>query len=278
MQTFRHALFPNRRPRLSNPNHPNGVHQTAIDWQNWLRRWEAQQNAQLPDREARFEAMLDVLGTLLPAEFVALDLASGPGAIASRLLQRFPKARCVAVDLDPVMLTMGEAALGDFGGRLRWVKADLTDPGWTSELGEATFDAVLSTTSLHWLSLEPLVRVYRDLGSLVREDGVVINGDHLPYAPHFETLRLLSEVAIERQLTAAAARADVDDWDGWWSALAQEPGVPDLIAQRPARLTEKRDRPPIIFDVHEAALRDAGFREVGTIWQRLDNRVLVAVR
>ena len=47
--------------------------------------------------------MLDVLGTLLPAEFVALDLPSGPGAIASRLLRRFPKARCRAVDLDPVM-------------------------------------------------------------------------------------------------------------------------------------------------------------------------------
>jgi hypothetical protein len=32
------------------------------------------------------------------------------------------------------------------------------------------------------------------------------------------------------------------------------------------------------FDVHEAALRDAGFREVGVIWQRFDNRVLLGVR
>jgi SAM-dependent methyltransferase len=32
------------------------------------------------------------------------------------------------------------------------------------------------------------------------------------------------------------------------------------------------------FDVHVAALRDAGFREVGTIWQVLSNRVLLAVR
>jgi hypothetical protein len=33
-----------------------------------------------------------------------------------------------------------------------------------------------------------------------------------------------------------------------------------------------------IFDVHVAALRDAGFREVGTIWQSVTNRVLMAVR
>jgi hypothetical protein len=31
------------------------------------------------------------------------------------------------------------------------------------------------------------------------------------------------------------------------------------------------------FDVHVAALRDAGFREVGTIWQALSDRVLLAV-
>jgi len=32
------------------------------------------------------------------------------------------------------------------------------------------------------------------------------------------------------------------------------------------------------FDVHVAALHDAGFREVGTIWQVLSNRVVLAVR
>ena len=114
----------------------------SIDWGMWLRRWDAQQAAYLPDREERFTAMLDVLDVLLPEEFVALDLASGPGAISQRLLGRFPRARCVAVDFDPVLLTMGQAVLGDQGGRLRWVTADLSDPAWGEALGEATFDAV----------------------------------------------------------------------------------------------------------------------------------------
>jgi hypothetical protein len=30
--------------------------------------------------------------------------------------------------------------------------------------------------------------------------------------------------------------------------------------------------------MHEAALADAGFREVGVIWQHMGNRVLMAVR
>jgi hypothetical protein len=71
----------------------------------------------------------------------------------------------------------------------------------------------------------------------------------------------------------------VEDWDEWWAALAQEPSAGPLLAERTLRFAAfDRDTPAPIFDVHEAALRNAGFREVGVIWQRLDNRVLLAVR
>ena len=46
-----------------------------VDWKRWLQRWDAQQSGYVPEREARFQIMLDVLEALLPAEFVALDLA-----------------------------------------------------------------------------------------------------------------------------------------------------------------------------------------------------------
>ena len=154
--------------------HASNLHQhlsVAVDWAGWLRRWDAQQTAYLPEREARFNAMLDAVDILLPEEFVALDLACGPGAVSQRLLARFPKAHCVAVDLDPVLLTMGQAVLGSMGGRLRWVEADLMSPDWVDKLGESQVDAVLSTTALHWLAPEYLTRVYRELGELVRPGG-----------------------------------------------------------------------------------------------------------
>jgi SAM-dependent methyltransferase len=250
----------------------------AIDWAAWLRRWDAQQETYLPDREARFTAMLDVLDVLLPEEFVALDLACGPGAISQRLLRRFPRARCVSVDLDPVLLTMGQAVLGDSGGRLRWVTADLADPTWVDALGESSFDAVLSTTALHWLEAGPLVRLYDDLGRLLRAGGVFLNGDNMAFAPSQETLRRLAEAAERRQAEALAA-AGAEDWELWWAALAAEPGAAALLAERASRfpVAHGEERSPI-FDVHEAALRNAGFREVGIIWQRLDNRVLLGVR
>lgn len=61
-----------------------------VDWLGWLQRWDAQQEGYVPEREARFAAMFDVLAVLLPESFVALDLGCGPGSISQRLLTAFP--------------------------------------------------------------------------------------------------------------------------------------------------------------------------------------------
>lgn len=250
-----------------------------VDWQHWLQRWDAQQTGYLPDREARFNAMLAVLEALLPASFVALDLACGPGAMSQRLLARFPQARCVAVDLDPVLLTMGQSVLGTMEGRLRWVTADLMTAEWTAALGEPQFDAVLSTTALHWLPAEQLVRLYRQLGQLVRPGGVVLNGDHMRFRPAMETFQRVADAVKARRQEDAFTRRGVEDWTAWWQALSAEPGLHELFAERERRFAWKAQARHVpIFDVHAAALRDAGFREVGVIWQNMDNRVLMAVR
>jgi trans-aconitate methyltransferase len=251
----------------------------TINWHQWLERWDVQQTGYLPDREARFTAMLDVLEVLLPDTFVALDLACGPGAISQRLLTRFPQARCLAVDLDPVLLAMGQGALGTMGGRLRWVEADLTTPEWLSHLGATQVDAVLSTTALHWLSAAHLIRVYKELGQLVRPGGVVLNGDHLKFEPSMASFQHVADAVKARAQEDAFTRRGIEDWTGWWQALRAEATLTDLFAERERRFAWRQtDAHRPIFALHEAALRDAGFREVGVIWQRMDNRVLMAVR
>jgi SAM-dependent methyltransferase len=253
--------------------------QAPIDWQRWLQRWDVQQAGYLPDREARFNAMLDVLAALLPENFLALDLACGPGAISQRLLNRFPKARCVAVDLDPVLLAMGQGVLGTMAGRLRWVEANLMTADLPAELGDGPFDAVLSTTALHWLPPEPLIRLYRQLAQLVRPGGVVLNGDHLKFDLSMPTFQRLADTVKERRREDAFTRRGVEDWSQWWEALAAEPALQALFTERERRFTWKGHGHTVpIFALHQAALKDAGFREVGVIWQNMDNRVLMAVR
>ena len=253
--------------------------QTAVDWQSWLRRWDAQQTAYLPDREARFTAMLDVLDVLLGEQFVAVDLACGPGSISQRLLARFPKARTVAVDLDPALLALGRGALGMMDGRLRWVEADLVGDDWTAKLGEEQVDAVLSTTALHWLPGGALLGLYRRIGEVVRPGGIFLNGDNMAFAPGMPSFARVANAVRERQEAQAFRGGDAEDWRSWWDAFAQEPALGELFTERERRFAERwpaREAP--IWALHEAALRDAGFHEVGVIWQRLGNRVLMGVR
>jgi SAM-dependent methyltransferase len=260
--------------RMGDEPHPD------VDWHDWFRRWETQQEGYVPEREARFAMMLDVLSALLPAQFVALDLASRPGSISQRLLAHFPEARVIAVDMDPVMLAIGQGALGTVGGRLRWIQADLASSDWLRTLGDARIDAVLSATALHWLEPEPLARLYHELGRLLPTGGVFLNGDHLAFGSGMPTLQRLSERALDDQWSDAAfAARGIETAEQWWEAAAREPGLAPLVRERMALLaTKHKPASTPDFSAHVAALREAGFREVGGIWQVLSNRVLLAVR
>jgi SAM-dependent methyltransferase len=248
------------------------------NWRRLLEGWDAQQEDFNPDRERRFSVMFDALAASLPRRFVALDLGSGPGSLSVRLLRRFPAARVIAIDYDPVTRRIGEGALGSYGGRLRWVDAKLGSPGWTERLPERRVDAAVSTTALHWLPAADLRRLYRDLRGIVRPGGVFLNGDHLPWGREDRGLERLAEgvrrvrfhgVRLDREWTA---------WREWWEAAEKIPALKPYFAERKRRSAQHPRTREVTLRVHVDALRRAGFRDIGVIWQDLTNRVLFARR
>jgi SAM-dependent methyltransferase len=162
-------------------------------------------------------------------------------------------------------------------GRLRWVEADISEPSWHSRLGEEQVDAVVTTTALHWLHAGSLVELYRQLGVLVRPGGVFLNGDGFGFAPHLPSFNTITEHG-QAQWAAMARAAEKEDWEAWWDQLRREPGMEPFFAERARRFSTKARPPRTLVEVHLAALRNAGFHEVGVIWQHLDNRVVMAVR
>ncbi len=251
----------------------------TVAWNDWLRRWDAQQEVYIESRERRFDVMISFLEAMLPPDLLALDLGAGPGSASARLLRSLPGSRSVAVDADPVLLRLGEGAQGDHGGRLRWVQADLRDPAWVAALGQGTFDAVISTTATHWLTSPELARVYRQLAGLLRAGGVLLNGDFLPLPAHLSRIRAAVEAVDERRQAVALARGS-QAWQDWWDTLRGEPALRDAFAERD-RLwpngTGTGGR-SVGLAFHEAALLEAGFDEVGVVWQDLEERVLMALR
>jgi SAM-dependent methyltransferase len=247
----------------------------------WIDRWDAQQQNYLPDREDRFTAMMDVVQEAAGRpDPLVLDLGCGPGSLAVRLLSRLPQATVVAIDADPVLLGLGRAAWADLPG-LRFADADLREPGWPQTLGlHRQPDVAASTTALHWLTPAALAALYQELASLLRPAGLVLNGDHLSEdAETAPTLARLGRVLIEREEQRRQPDGQAETWAGWWDAARAEPGLAGAVDAR-LRLgldSEHHGAPAGRLSVHLASLRSAGFAEIGTLWQRGENRLLCAV-
>ncbi|QIQ05883.1 class I SAM-dependent methyltransferase [Streptomyces liangshanensis] len=242
-----------------------------------LARWDDQQAAYIAHRDQRFTSMLDVLRLHLPEEFSALDLACGPGSLADRLLGAFPRATVTAVDYDPLLLHLAGEVLAEHGGRATTLEADLLRPDWTSALGGRAFDAVVTSTALHWLSPGDLLRVYTDLAGLLPPGGLLLNADHLRFGEDAPTLRAVS-ARHDAECQAAAFGQGADTWDAWFTRAAARPGAAPLAAERERRFADRPPQPLAPLHFHLSALRTAGFTEVGTVWQYLDDYVVLARR
>jgi SAM-dependent methyltransferase len=243
-----------------------------------LADWDAQQAAYIADREGRFAIILDLLAAVLGDAPVVVDLACGPGSLAARLLERFPRARVVALDCDPLLLRVAREALEPYGERITLLDADLTDDAWPAAVAEAldgaTPDAAVSTTALHWLTPDRLVAVYAQTARLLAPGGLLLNGDHFRFDDRHPTLRAVA--AAHDAATQARGFGDgAPTWDDWWARARALPGATELATERDRRFADRPAPPATTIDFHLAALRQAGFAEVAPVWQLLDDYVVL---
>ncbi len=229
----------------------------------------------MPDREARFAVIIDTVAAVCgPAPHV-VDLGSGPGSLSRRILDRLPQARVTAIDMDPVLLAIGRNALGDYGGRLEWLDADLRSR-WSAG-GDDGVDAAVSTTALHWLQPTALATLYRHLGTVLGPGGVFVNGDRMDFPPDLP--RLAAAAQSIRDRSEPHGEDGAESWEEWWSAVEEDPGLAAEVAERNRRHHDHpHDENAADLASHVEGLHQAGFAEVGTIWQHLADRVLVAIR
>jgi trans-aconitate methyltransferase len=248
-----------------------------LKWaESWQRSWDRLEEMLVPDREHQISALLDVVEAMAGTTPTIVDLACGPGTITRRLFNRLPRARSIALDVDPVLLTIASATFAD-DDRVQVVRADLRDRGWGVGLPNGQVDAVVTATALHWLPEDAVRRLYRDLAGLVRPGGVVAHSERMPLADLPRLGPALAEIAQR-------PRAGRDDgqarWDAWWEQASSEPALQPAMTQRRAVFettypTEEFSPPA---DWHVTALRDAGFAEAGVIWRSGPAAVVAAVR
>ena len=266
---------------------------------DWIERWDRQQEESLPDREDRFTALIDAAeeATGRPDPLV-LDIGCGPGSIGVRLLNRLPGAMVIGIDADPVSLALGQAAYPDLPG-LRFIDMDLRVPGWSARLGLTpgtpgtpggqggqggqggrAADVAVSTTALHWLPEPDLRAMYAELATVLRPGGLLLDGDHFSLdAKESPTLARLDLALRRREDQRRFPGGHAESWSGWWEAAAADPALAAHVAERKRRHVDAghHGTESNQLATHLEALKAAGFAEVGTLWQRGDNRLLCGV-
>ncbi|GGU70202.1 hypothetical protein GCM10010211_39820 [Streptomyces albospinus] len=249
----------------------------------WVERWERQQRRYAIDREERFTVIADVVEYVTQGQKrpLVVDLGCGPGSLAARLAERLPRAEVVAVDMDPLLL---ELARTHHSSAARYVDTVIGEDGWTEALalGRA-LDVAVSTTALHYLPEAALRRTYTQLAALLRPGGALINGDHLPQRDAVAA-GLATHVG-HRRAERQQAYAN-EDWESWWTAVADEPELAEPLAERSRRQRTPGDGDSdgygagngLSVSDHTALLLQAGFAHVVPVWQFGDSYVLVAIR
>ena len=133
----------------------------------------------VPDREEQIATVLDLIPELPESgEGLLVDLCCGAGPLTAALLERFPRARVLAMDLSPAMLEHVRTSLDDVpgvGDRLQTRQFDLSDTSWRSFLEPV--HAFVSSLAIHHLDGEGKRQLFCDLAAALAPGGAVVIAD-----------------------------------------------------------------------------------------------------
>lgn len=111
--------------------------------------WEASALAKRPCRPQFFAAFSAAVAALRSSSLRILELGSGPGFLAERLLRDHSQVSYVALDFSPAMHELAAQRLSAFSDRVSFVERSFREPEWPSGLGE--FGCVVTNQAVHEL-------------------------------------------------------------------------------------------------------------------------------
>ena len=153
---------------------------SPIDLRNMpdAQNWANSAMVKRPWRRDFFETILLELSTLATKNQSILELGSGPGFLAARVLTAMPEVTYFALDFSAPMHTLARQRLGSLTSRVRFWDADFKDPKWATTL--PTVDAVVTVQAVHELRHKRHAPAfYAQVRSVLRSGGFLLVCDHL---------------------------------------------------------------------------------------------------
>lgn len=172
--------------------HEQGHHAGLTGHENPWRRpehareWVARQEGAGRDRTEELGALVALLPFDATAQARVLELGAGSGALTGLVLERYPGASVLALDLSPIMLEEARRRLAPYQERLELAEWDLETSDWPAEAA-GPFDAVVSALAIHHLERDRKAELARQVFRCLRPGGAFLNLDYV--APSTEGLK-----------------------------------------------------------------------------------------
>ncbi len=163
----------------------------------------------IPSYDRMLDEVVERIGAASPR--LVLDLGSGTGALAERLLARIPGVVVELWDVDPAMLDVAGERVRRYGERARPVLRSYDE-------ALPAVGGVMASLSLHHLpSIEAKAALFHRIGAALGPGGVFVNGDVTMSADPAERAvsfdRWEAHMATQA-IDAAEARGHFADWAG----------------------------------------------------------------
>jgi len=218
----------------------------------------------VPEREEQIATVLDLIPE--PGDGLLVDLCCGEGLLSAALLERFPRARVLAMDLSPTMLEKARATCAAHEDRFETRPFDLADRSWRRF--PEPVRAFVSSLAIHHLDGAGKRGLFRDLAAALVPGGALVIADLvLPATPasHALAARAWDEAVRRRSLELAGSLRPYEIFrDERWNLWADP--APDPI-----------DQPSPLFD-QLRWLAEAGFAGVDVHWMKAGHAVYGGVR
>ena len=168
---------------------PHGLH----DWSSkeYVRNWATRQDRYEDERRPQFQMIADAIPFTRDAAIQILDMGAGYGALTQFLLEQFPNATALCQNGSEEMAELGRRRMAKWKGRVDYVIADFSKPGWSRAI-HGSFDAIVSTIAIHNVRVPGIIEaIYRELFQLLKPGGCFLNLDlvFVPLAKQLGWLR-----------------------------------------------------------------------------------------
>jgi len=145
--------------------------------QDYVTEWASIANTKRPFRLQFFASFVSELSALDRPK--VLEIGSGPGFLAERVLSSCDVASYHLFDFSPHMHELSRARLTPFADKTVFHLGSFLEGGWWESLPRP-FDAVVSLQTVHEVrDIERIPKLYNEFRMLLRKDGLLLIGDQV---------------------------------------------------------------------------------------------------